>query len=76
MTIITAHLATWSSRGGKWTALLETTSGGYRLSERKNGDEVGAAFRPETMFANHYAAIAWADEHVKNCFDVAMRRTS
>ena len=75
-------LAKWSSAGGKWTAELHPAIGGYRLSERKNGKEVGASFRPNTDdpqgrwqgLHNDAEAIAYFDNHVRNSFDVGMRR--
>ena len=75
-------LAKWSSAGGKWTAELHPTEGGYRLSERKGGNEVGAAFRPSadnpkigyTGLHNDAEAIAHFDNHVRNSFDVGMKK--
>ena len=67
-------VASWRSRGGKWTAWLQVSEAGYTIEEFKNGASVGRAFRPRTMLADNEAAIAWAMSHVRNCFDVAMIR--
>lgn len=72
-----ALLATWSSRGAMWKAELYKQEGGWRLAEFKHGAEVGAAWRPEGhgsgRFETDEQALAWAWQHVRQCFDVEMR---
>lgn len=68
-------LAAWSSKSAKWTAMLYSqTDGGYRLSERKDGSEVGAAHRPRDWFINDADALQYFDKYVCNAFDVEMKR--
>jgi hypothetical protein len=67
-------LAEWSSRGGLWGATLHTVDGGYRINETKRGQHCGASFRPFRMIPDDSAAIAWAEQHVADCFDVKMYR--
>jgi hypothetical protein len=75
-------LARWQSAGGKWGAELHTVPGGYRLSETKNGSEVGASFTPgagqskfpASELKDDASAIAHYDNRVRGGFDVKMKR--
>ena len=69
-----ALLATWASRGAKWSAVLYRQADGYRLSERKHGQETGASYRPFTMLSDDTAAIEHYTRHVAMVFDTPMKR--
>jgi hypothetical protein len=75
----TTKIARWESKGGKWTAeLVRHEEHGYRLEEFKNGNSIGASFRPLTFFAGDSPmdeiAIEYFDIRVKGGFDVFMYR--
>jgi hypothetical protein len=81
-----AVIARWSSPKGKWTAELRKESGvwgeGYHLSSMKNGNPVGGSNMPTTDdpqgrwkgLHSDAEAIAHYDNHVRNTFDVGMKK--
>lgn len=69
-------IASWASRGNRWGASLHRVTGGYRIEETKYGNLCGVAFRPIRMIPDDTSALAWAEQHVKDCFDVPMIRRS
>lgn len=65
-------IASWSSKGGKWTAELVRMTNWYNLVLRKDGATVGGVWR---SFAQKTDAIDWAHRVVVNTHDLEMKRT-
>lgn len=68
-------IASWSSKGGKWTAELVRMTTWYNLVLRKNGLTYEGAWRPLATFAQDADAIDWAHRLVLDTHDVKMKRT-
>ena len=73
MSIKIAH---WTSKGARWEAILDRIEDGYRLSERKHGNEVGASFRPFAQIPNDETAKSYFAHQVALGFDVPMKRVA
>ena len=74
---MTHKIAHWCSKGARWEAVLERNDNGFRLSERKHGHEVGAAYRPLTYFLGRDDfAKTYFQKYVVQSFDVEMKRVA
>ncbi len=72
-----ATLGHWTSRGRRWEAkLVRNYAGAFSVLEYKHGRPCGCASRPVGFFSGDAAALEWARDFVRRCFDVQMRESA